>query len=122
MQNLFLQLRLRAFAAAASVALAAFSGWASADPPSRVARLGYMSGAVSFSPAGENDWLQARVNRPLTSGDRLWSDRRTRAEIQIGGAVILMGSDTRISISNPEAGIHQYQLTQGIFSIRRRRR
>ena len=46
-------LRLRALAFVAGVAVLAFSGWASADPPSRVGRLGYMSGEVSFSPAGE---------------------------------------------------------------------
>ncbi len=52
--------RLRNFAIAIGVAALAFSGWASADPPSRVARLGYMTGAVSFSPAGENDWVRRR--------------------------------------------------------------
>jgi hypothetical protein len=38
-----------------------------------VARLGYLSVAVSLSPAGENDWVQAAINRPLTTGDRLWA-------------------------------------------------
>jgi hypothetical protein len=40
-----------------------------ADPPSRVARLAYLRGAVSFVPAGENDWVEAQLNRPLFSGD-----------------------------------------------------
>ena len=66
-------LRRRAFALVAGVAIVAFSGWVSADPPSRVARLGYMSGEVSFSPAGENDWVQATLNRPMSSNDRLLS-------------------------------------------------
>ena len=39
------------------------------DPPSRVARLGYMQGSVSFQPAGEPDWVQAVPNRPMTTGD-----------------------------------------------------
>lgn len=38
-----------------------------------MARLGYLSVAVSLSPAGENDWVQAAINRPLTTGDRLWA-------------------------------------------------
>ena len=87
---------------AAGVALLSVSGWASADPPSRVARLGYMTGAVSFSPAGENDWVQATINRPLTTGDRLWADAGARAEVQIGGAMIRMNAGTerrRCSIS-----------------------
>ena len=69
----------RALAVLAGVAILLFSGFASADPPSRVARLGYMSGAVSFSPAGQDEWVQASLNRPLTTGDRLWADARARA-------------------------------------------
>lgn len=114
-------LRLRAFAFVAGVAILAFSGWASADPPSRVARLGYISGAVSFSPAGENDWLQATINRPLTTGDRLWADTGARAEIQVGGAMIRMNAGTGVSVLNLDDRIAQLQLTQGILSVRVRR-
>ena len=39
----------------------AFSGWAHADPPSRVARLAHITGVISFSPSGENDWVRATV-------------------------------------------------------------
>jgi len=76
--------RLRLIAIVSSAAFLAFSGSASADPPSRIARLGYLNGAVSFSPAGENEWDQATINRPLTTGDRLWTDAGARAEVQVG--------------------------------------
>ena len=110
-----------AFAFVVSFALLAFSDWASADPPSRVARLGYTTGAVSFSPAGENDWVRARINRPLGAGDRLWADGRARAEIQIGGAVIRMNAFTSVSVTNLDDRIAQLQLTQGTLNIRVRR-
>ncbi|MFZ0536560.1 MAG: hypothetical protein WAM47_06850, partial [Candidatus Sulfotelmatobacter sp.] len=45
------------------------------DPPARVARLGYMEGSVSFQPAGEDDWVGAVPNRPMTTGDKLWADQ-----------------------------------------------
>ena len=32
---------------------------AAADPPARVARLANIGGAVSFSPAGEDEWTYA---------------------------------------------------------------
>ena len=67
---------LRAVAFAAGVAILSFGGWAAADPPSRVARLGYTTGPVSFSPAGELDWVEAAMNRPPTTGDRVWADAR----------------------------------------------
>ena len=54
------------------------------DPPSRVARLAFIRGTVSFVPAGENDWVEAQLNRPLITGDKLWTDHNSRAELEIG--------------------------------------
>ena len=113
--------RFRVCAFLAGVAVASFSSWASADPPSRVARLGYLSGAVSFSPAGENDWVQATINRPLTTGDRLWADAGARTEIQVGGAMIRMNAGTSVSVLNLDDRITQLQLTQGTLHVRVRR-
>jgi len=112
---------LRALAVAAGVAVLAFSTLALADPPSRVGRLGYMTGTVSFSPAGENDWVQAMVNRPLTVGDRLWADADSRAEIQVGGAMVRMDGGTSVSILNLDDRIVQLQLMQGALNVRVRR-
>ena len=94
---------------------------ASADPPSRVARLGYASGAVSFSPAGESDWVQASINRPLTSGDRLWVDVDARAEIQVGGAQVRLDGGSGVSIVQIDERITQLELTQGVMLVRVRR-
>ncbi|MBV8136163.1 MAG: hypothetical protein JO121_11125, partial [Deltaproteobacteria bacterium] len=33
------------------------------DPPTRVARLSHTDGAVSFNPAGTDDWVAAVINR-----------------------------------------------------------
>ena len=115
------QRRLRVLAFIASLTLLTFSGLAAADPPSRVARLGFIGGAVSFSPAGEHDWIRAAINRPLTTGDRLWADARSRAEIQFGGAMIRMHAGTSVSILNLDDRIVQLQLTQGILNVRVRR-
>jgi uncharacterized protein DUF6600 len=114
-------LRFRAFAFIAGVAVLIFAGAVSADPPSRVARLGYMTGAVSFSPAGENDWVQATINRPLTTGDRLWADAGARTEIQVGGAMIRMNAATSVSVLNLDDRITQLQLAQGTLNVRVRR-
>jgi hypothetical protein len=102
----------------AGVAMLAFSGWVGADPPSRVARLGYASGEVSFSPAGGDDWVQASINRPLTTGDRLWSDNGSRAELQIGGATVRMGEYSSVAILNLDDQNAQVQLTQGRLNVR----
>src|SRR5690242_5730972 len=88
------------------------------DPPSRVARLGYMEGSVSFQPAGENDWVQAIPNRPMTTGDKLWSDRESRAEVQLGSSMINLGSNTGFSFLNLDDHTIQMEVTAGAVNIR----
>ena len=88
------------------------------DPPTRVARLGYMQGSVSFQPSGESEWVQAAQNRPLTTGDQLWADRDSRAELSLGSAVIDLNSNTGISILNLDDRTAQIQLSSGSISVR----
>src|ERR1700686_5155987 len=54
------------------------------DPPSRAARLSFIGGTVSFQPGSVEDWIPATLNRPLTTGDRLWTEVGARAEMHIG--------------------------------------
>ncbi len=105
---------LRVFAGILVISL---SGWAVADPPLRAARLGYISGVVSFSPSSQPDWVQAAVNRPLTTGDRLWADSNSRAELQIGGASIRLGELTDVTLLNLDDSITQVQLLQGSLNL-----
>ena len=103
------------------IAVLALSGLAAAEPPSRAARLSSIKGTVSFSPAGQPDWVQAVVNRPLTTGDALWTDDDSRAELQLGGAAIRLGSTTSLTLLNLDDHIAQMQLSQGTLKIRVRR-
>ncbi len=91
------------------------------DPPSRVARLGYMEGSVSFQPAGETDWVGAVENRPMTTGDKLWADKGSRAELQIGSAVIRLSENTGVSFLDLDDHTVQVQLSSGAISVRVRR-
>lgn len=98
--------------------LVVFCGMAVAEPPSRAARLAYINGTVSFSPAGDNDWLRAVANRPLTNGDRLWVDARSRAEVQIGGAALQLGASTSVTLLDLSDRMAQVQLSQGSVRVR----
>src|SRR5271156_5884932 len=89
--------------------------------PTRVARLNYVQGAVSFQPAGEQDWLEADINRPLTTGDNLWADHDSRGEIHIGATAIRLSSDTGISFLNLDDRTVQLQLAQGTIEVHLRR-
>src|SRR6202047_5115188 len=70
------------------------------DPPSRVARISYLDGNVSFQPSGTEDWAAAAKNRPVTVGDKLWTDQDSRAELQAGQASVHLGSMTALSFFN----------------------
>src|SRR5438309_9657520 len=91
------------------------------DPPGRVARLSYLHGSVSFQPAGESDWATATINRPLSTGDKLWADADSRAELHIGSAAIRLNSNTGFSFLNLDDRTVQIQLSAGTLSIRVRR-
>jgi len=91
------------------------------DPPGRVARLGYLQGSVSFQPAGETDWVGAVPNRPMSTGDQLWTDEGSRAEVQLGSAVIRLAPLTTFSFLNLDDETVQIQLTSGSISFTVRR-
>src|SRR5437879_4414697 len=91
------------------------------DPPTRVARLSVTDGSVSFQAAGTEDWVTAVVNRPMTLGDKLWADRDSRAELQIGSGSIRLGANTGFSFLNLDDNTAQLQLTEGTLRIRLRR-
>ena len=102
---------------------AALIAWTTvlADPPGRVARLAQINGTVSFSPAGEEEWVLAQPNRPLITGDRVWADAGSRAELQIGTASARLGSNTSASILNLDDRVVQIEIAQGTLNLRVRR-
>ena len=91
------------------------------DPPTRVARLAYLEGSISFQPAGTEDWVAAPINRPLTTGDALWSARDGRAELQLDGSVLRTGADTSLSFLNLSDRVTQIQLSSGSLIVHVRR-
>ena len=60
-------------------------------------------------------------NRPLISGDRLWSDRASRVEFQVGSSAIRLGSNTSVELLDLDDDIAQLQLTEGSVNVRVRR-
>jgi Family of unknown function (DUF6600) len=91
-----------------------------ADPPTRVARLNFLYGSVSFQPAGESDWVAAVPNRPLTSGDSLWLDDGARAELHVGSTAIRLGQNTGVTLLEVSDRIVQIRLAQGSMILNAR--
>ena len=90
----------------------------SQDPPARVARLNFSQGSVSFRPAGEDDWVTAVPNRPIVTGDDLWADQDSRAEVHVGSAAIRLGAQTGITFLALDDRTTQIRLAQGEVIVR----
>ena len=91
------------------------------DVPGRAARLSFLSGTVSFQPGSVEDWVQATLNRPLTTGDRLWTEADGRAEVHLGSTAMRLNGGTNFSFINLDDRTAQVQLSLGTLSVRVRR-
>jgi hypothetical protein len=90
----------------------------SQDPPGRVARLNFSQGSISFRPAGEDDWVTGVPNRPMVTGDDLWADEDSRAEVHIGSAAIRLGAKTGITFLTLDDRTTQIRLAEGSLIVR----
>jgi len=88
------------------------------DPPSRVARLDFSSGSVSLQPGGEGDWVTAVTNRPLTTGDNLWADKDSHAELEIGSTDLRLSSETSVTFLDLDDHTTQLKLSLGSIIVR----
>jgi hypothetical protein len=88
------------------------------DPPARVARLSFIKGAVSLQPSGVNDWSQATLNYPLTTGDRIYTDQSSQAELEVGSAAVRASATTDLTVANLNDQFMQLGLGQGTIRVR----
>ena len=88
-----------------------------ANVPGRAVDLHYVSGQVSIQPAGVNDWVEGAVNRPLTTADKVWADKDSRAELHLGTGVIRIGAETSMTLTNVSDQTVQIELDQGSLDL-----
>lgn len=91
------------------------------DPPDRVGRLSLIEGDVSLAPAQSEEWADAVLNRPLTTGDKLWVEENGRAELQVDSSTIHLDHGTGFSFIELDDDVMQMSLTDGAATIRVRR-
>jgi hypothetical protein len=89
-----------------------------ADPPARVGRLTALQGAVSFEPASDTEWGAAEPNRPVTTGDRIWSDTAGHAEIEMGTATVGVWHETELDVTRLDDNSLQLRIPQGSVNVR----
>jgi hypothetical protein len=102
------------------LALSASVLLAQADPSGRVARISYVYGNVSFRPSGVDDWVPVDFNRPLTTGDQIFSEFAATVELQIGSAALRMKTSSALEFLNLDDSNVQLRLTTGTLIVRLR--
>jgi hypothetical protein len=102
----------------AALLLAGTAVAAEVDPPDRVARLAFLSGDVTFAPAGKDRWNEVSINRPLVTGDRLLTGRGARVAMDIGGGDIRIGGDTGFNFLRLDDDNTQIELNRGTLNWR----
>ncbi|MFZ2235345.1 MAG: DUF6600 domain-containing protein [Dokdonella sp.] len=117
----FSSLFLRSVMSAVALVLLVSGNAAWADPPGRIARMSYIRGDVGFQPGGSGEWVDAVINRPLVTGDRLSTDRDARVELEIGAGSIRLDERSTFSLLNLDDRITQVELTDGTLNISVRR-
>lgn len=86
-------------------------------PPSRVARISYLSGQVSFQASGASDWSQATLNYSVTNGDRLLADAGGRAELEVGSLAARLAEGTDVTVATLDDHFTQFGLSQGTLRV-----
>jgi hypothetical protein len=90
------------------------------DPPNRVARISVIQGNVSLEPNGVDAFSPAEINYPLTSGDRVYADNNSFAELQTAGLAVRLGNGADVTLSSLTDNIAQFGLAQGSIRVRTR--
>jgi hypothetical protein len=103
----------------------AFASISQAQPPygddihQTVVRVAYLSGEVSYSRGDDpDDWQPASLNFPMTLGDRLYTARGSRLELQTEGGAIYLAPETDLAALNLTYDVKQFSLGMGSASFR----
>ncbi|HET6306942.1 MAG TPA: DUF6600 domain-containing protein, partial [Rhodopila sp.] len=83
------------------------------DPPSRVGRLAFITGTVSFHNAGDTSWSAASLNYPVSSGNAFWTEPNATAQLEIADSRIALGGATEFDVTTLDPTGLQAVVAQG---------
>jgi hypothetical protein len=88
--------------------------------PGRAGRLSDVTGQVWLYNPEQREWVTAERNRPLTSGDRLATDRSAHAEVRVGSTVVRLDGDTELEVVRLDDDHLHLQLHRGASQVQLR--
>ena len=89
-----------------------------ADPPARVARISFVTGDASIRHGTSAEWMAFLINYPVTTGDELWTDAGSRAELHVGSTALRLGGGTALSVVLLEDDRFVLSLALGKLALR----
>ena len=81
-------------------------------------QVSFASGDRQENLQGYANWTPAVLNRPMTSGDRLWTGQRARSELHIGSTAVRLGEQTSLDFLTLDDDATQLRLAQGTMKLR----
>jgi hypothetical protein len=100
------------------LALPAVTGFAESNDFSRLARISFLDGNVSFMHPNEVEWSAASINMPLQIADRIYTGADGRAEIEFDdGSVIRLAEKTDVEILSLKENLIQVRVLVGLSSL-----
>jgi hypothetical protein len=89
----------------------------SGGPPSRVARISALVGQASLQPSDANEWSEAALNYTVTTGDRLYTSKGSRVELEIGPMSLRISENADVTVTNLTDGFLQLGVAQGTLRL-----
>lgn len=84
----------------------------------RLARLSYLEGRVSFQHGSDVDWSEASVNLPLEPGDRIYTGNDGKAEIEFDdGSTFRMAGNSDAEILSLREELIQIRMSLGLSTL-----
>jgi hypothetical protein len=89
----------------------------SSGPPSRVARISALVGQASLQPSGSNEWSEAGLNYTVTTGDRLYTPRGSRIELEVGRMSMRISESADVTVTDLADDFVQVGVAQGTLRL-----
>jgi hypothetical protein len=90
---------------------------AQADPPARVGRVAEIASVVrTINPEGA--WSALARNQPLSTGDRVTTDKSGRATLQFGSTVVRLGADSDVVVTQLDDQKIRLRFDHGQLAVR----
>jgi hypothetical protein len=87
------------------------------DPPGRVGRVAEIAGTVRTLDA-DGGWMDVVRNQPLSTGDRVTTDRTGRATLHFGSTVVRLGADADLVVTQLDDQKVRLHFDHGQLAVR----